>query len=172
MPIPNEWLIRDARNNPDGLLLWWGPNRAGYTTRLDEAGRYSEQEAKQQAARRDTDEAVPFELAERFMAPVVPASLKTIDALRVPGALAEVETYKWVEARLQEQMDRADKAEEALTRLEDRIHEAIQRCAGNPQHEGTFPQVDRFAALLQAEDLMGNPWPLRNLATTQQERAR
>lgn len=68
-----DWLIRDSRNNPDGLLLWWGPNRCGYTTRLDEAGRYSEEEAKRQDARRDTDVAVPLSRAQATAVAVVSA---------------------------------------------------------------------------------------------------
>ncbi len=80
----NEWLIRDARNNPDGALLWWGPNRAGYTTDLDAAGRYSEDEARKQAVSRVTDHSVPLSraLAAAVTATTVPATLATVDSMR------------------------------------------------------------------------------------------
>lgn len=39
--------------------LWWGPNRSGYTINLDEAGRYTKDEAESIARVRDEDYPVP-----------------------------------------------------------------------------------------------------------------
>jgi len=36
-------------------LCWWRPEGKGYTTNINEAGKYSEQEAKEQAKRRIDD---------------------------------------------------------------------------------------------------------------------
>jgi hypothetical protein len=58
-----------------------------------------------------------------------------------------------------EWQDRAEAAEDQLARLEARIKEVIRRCEDNPQYQGTFPQVDRFGALLRDTDIMGKPWP-------------
>lgn len=59
---PADHLIM-TRERED-LALWWAPKRNGYTVRLDEAGRYTEAEAKRQEASRDVDVAVPLALAE------------------------------------------------------------------------------------------------------------
>ncbi len=73
LPAAAEWLIRDTRRNPDGQLLWWGPNRCGYTTSLEDAGRYTEEQARKQEACRDTDVAVPLAKALAAAVRCVPA---------------------------------------------------------------------------------------------------
>lgn len=77
-----NWLIRDTRGNPDGLVNWWGPNRCGYTTSLDDAGRYTEEDAKWQERSPSTDVAVPLERAMALSVRVVPVSLGTTASLR------------------------------------------------------------------------------------------
>lgn len=45
--LSGEWLVLCAKEPGHGdLCLWWGPNRSGYTTRLDKAGRYTREEAE------------------------------------------------------------------------------------------------------------------------------
>lgn len=54
--------IQDTRSFVGNCPMWWAPNGAGYVTRLDEAGRFTEQEAIEQNLSRDTD--VPWPCAE------------------------------------------------------------------------------------------------------------
>ena len=54
--------IQDTRQFVGNCPMWWGPNGSGYVTRLDEAGRYTEQEAVKQNRTRNTD--VPWLCAE------------------------------------------------------------------------------------------------------------
>lgn len=55
--------ILDARTIVGNCALWWRPNGAGYTTQLEEAGLYEEADAKN--GRRETDIAVPEEIAKK-----------------------------------------------------------------------------------------------------------
>jgi len=61
-----DWLIQDCRSSCGNCAFWWGPNRSGYVCSIDEAGRYTEEEAKAQEASRPTDRAVPLALAEKY----------------------------------------------------------------------------------------------------------
>lgn len=54
--------IQDTRSFVGNCPVWWGPNGNGYVTRLDEAGRFTEQEAIAQNRTRGTD--VPWPCAE------------------------------------------------------------------------------------------------------------
>lgn len=54
--------IQDTRQFVGNCPVWWGPGGGGYVTRLDEAGRYTEQEAVKQNRCRDTD--IPWPCAE------------------------------------------------------------------------------------------------------------
>lgn len=54
--------IQDTRQFVGNCPMWWGPNGSGYVTRLDEAGRYTEQEAVKQNRCRETD--IPWPCAE------------------------------------------------------------------------------------------------------------
>ncbi len=47
--------VIECTEHPGELALFWRPNRAGYTTRLDEAGRYTRQKAEAQARSRSID---------------------------------------------------------------------------------------------------------------------
>lgn len=53
--------IQDTRQFVGNCPMWWGPNGSGYATRLDEAGRYTEQEAIKQNRTRNTDIPWPCE---------------------------------------------------------------------------------------------------------------
>jgi len=59
------YLILSKRGAP-GALLWWGPAGGGYTTNIDEAGRYTRSTAlMQQRMRPEVDVAVPENVALR-----------------------------------------------------------------------------------------------------------
>jgi hypothetical protein len=70
----DEWLILCHEHGDGAVCLWWRPNGAGYTTRLDEAGRYTEAEARSIEAGRQTDVAVRLAEAEAAAQRVVPLS--------------------------------------------------------------------------------------------------
>lgn len=59
---PTLFYIQDTRQVVGNCPVWWGPNGGGYVTRLDEAGRYTEQEAVSQNRTRETD--IPWPCAE------------------------------------------------------------------------------------------------------------
>ena len=48
------YVIQDTRQYVGNSVLWWGPESSGYTTNIDEAGRYTLDEAKKCACR-ETD---------------------------------------------------------------------------------------------------------------------
>jgi hypothetical protein len=43
--MSKEYYIYSFHSSPD-LMLWWRANNAGYTTRLDDAGRYTEEQVR------------------------------------------------------------------------------------------------------------------------------
>lgn len=45
-----------------GVYLWWGPNRSGYTRYVEEAGRYTLNEAKSIIRMRGQEGAVPLDV--------------------------------------------------------------------------------------------------------------
>lgn len=69
-----DWLVLCLDEPGHGDVgLWWGPNRSGYTRRLDEAGRYTESEARRCAGAADGgDLAVPLSALEGRAVRVVP----------------------------------------------------------------------------------------------------
>lgn len=48
-----------CEERPDGMCLWWRPRRRGYTTDIQQAGRYSKEEAHSIYQIRGTDFPVP-----------------------------------------------------------------------------------------------------------------
>lgn len=73
----NLYLIQDSRSYVGNCVLWWGPNRCGYTTDITEAGLYSKEEAEQQHRERATD--IP-----RKHSDVVPLARLSVDMQRLP----------------------------------------------------------------------------------------
>jgi hypothetical protein len=56
------FFILDTRTPVGNCALWWAKDSRGYTCDLDEAGIYTEAEAR---SHRDTDVAVPCEVARK-----------------------------------------------------------------------------------------------------------
>lgn len=75
---------------PRGVLLFWGPNNHGYSTCLEQAGRYSEEEAKEIVKPRDKGHApvdfmVPCEQVEAQALRVVDSTKFTeFTGMRMP----------------------------------------------------------------------------------------
>lgn len=65
------YYIQDTRGYVGNCVQWWGPERAGYTTRLDEAGKYPKDEALRQAASRSTDVAWPCGVIDKLARPTI-----------------------------------------------------------------------------------------------------
>jgi hypothetical protein len=57
----SNFYIQDTRQYVGNSVLWWRVNGAGYTTELEEAGEYPEDEARRIEANRSTDKAWPCE---------------------------------------------------------------------------------------------------------------
>jgi hypothetical protein len=74
------YLIWCREHQHGATVLWWRPQGKGYTTRLDEAGLYTRQEAESQARDRDCDVAVPARAAER-------AAFRTCNASNLRDAM-------------------------------------------------------------------------------------
>jgi hypothetical protein len=64
------FVIWESRS-PELDALWWRPNASGYTNNLDEAGRYTKEEADRYHANRKTDVPVPLVVAVRLSQPRV-----------------------------------------------------------------------------------------------------
>lgn len=63
--------IQDTRSFVGNCVQWWGPDNAGYVTRLDQAGKYPKERALAQAASRGTDVAWPCEVIDKLAWPTV-----------------------------------------------------------------------------------------------------
>lgn len=73
----NEFYIITTHHEalwPRGVLLFWAANRSGYSTFLEKAGRYSEEEAKDICTHRGKDTLVDF---------MVPCDVIEAQAVRV-----------------------------------------------------------------------------------------
>jgi hypothetical protein len=58
---PKKFYILDTRTGVGNCAVFWCPNGAGYTTQLEEAGLFSEEEAR---SHRETDIPIPEEMAK------------------------------------------------------------------------------------------------------------
>lgn len=73
--------ILDTRQIIGNEALWWGPNRSGYTTNLDAAGQYDENQTK---GLRSTDIPVPVEVAKRLAHASVFSDLLASEGFKKP----------------------------------------------------------------------------------------
>lgn len=69
-----------TENGAGDTLLWWKPAQAGYTTRLEKAGRYTYEEAKKIVGVRGQEVAVPLQDALESSERVVPIGKLKVDA--------------------------------------------------------------------------------------------
>jgi len=53
------YYIQDTRGFVGNSVLWWGVNGGGYTTDIEKAGKYTEDEAQKICKNRNTDRAFP-----------------------------------------------------------------------------------------------------------------
>ena len=67
MSKPQQYYILTKAHKalwPRGVILFWAENRGGYSTFLEKAGRYSEDEAKSICGLRGQDYMVPCDVIE------------------------------------------------------------------------------------------------------------
>lgn len=77
--------VLDTRTSADGLALWWRPDRAGYTVKIEEAGVY---DGETFHSPRDTDVLVPVETARSLSVQVVPTWALLQNGISPPKAKA------------------------------------------------------------------------------------
>ena len=75
------YILAIERSHRANLYWWWRPNRRGYTTNLNQAGKYTDVSHLNS----DEDIAIPCELVERQAVLVVPVSGRVIEGWRVAG---------------------------------------------------------------------------------------
>lgn len=63
--------IQDTRSYVGNCPLWWRPDGNGYTTRIDDAGKFTELWARRQEEKRDTDKAWPCEFIDSIQRPTI-----------------------------------------------------------------------------------------------------
>lgn len=66
------YYIQDTRSYGGDDVLWWGPDRSGYTYDLDKAGVYTEEEAQKICRLRGTEKMWPKNLVDRCAVRHVP----------------------------------------------------------------------------------------------------
>ena len=64
MSQEKDYVVWYTGNYNGDCVIFWGPNRSGYVTNLDEAGRYTKEEAESIQALRGLEQAVPLKVAE------------------------------------------------------------------------------------------------------------
>ncbi len=74
-PRPVEKFYILCQSFSGDLALWWRAERRGYTSRLDEAGKYDEPEARSIERIRGTDRAISCETVDAVAVRVVPVGL-------------------------------------------------------------------------------------------------
>lgn len=82
MAPPLTLYVIRCTKRPSDNVTWWKPLRAGYTTDLNAAGRYTEEEARKILGTGSCDTAYPLELVERAAKWVVdPAKLRGLPTI-------------------------------------------------------------------------------------------
>lgn len=74
--MSDDYVIENTEHTRE-VMLFWAPNRCGYTTDLDRAGRYTKEQAESQHRLRETD--IPRRLAD-----LVVKAKRTVEREYVP----------------------------------------------------------------------------------------
>jgi len=85
---PNLYVLQDSRTMADDKMLFWSRNAQGYTTDLSKAHRFTEAEAKQQQASRETD--IPHRVGD--LSPATPSMLAAAASKQVQQSRKHVST--------------------------------------------------------------------------------
>ncbi|MBB1630260.1 Lar family restriction alleviation protein [Cupriavidus sp. UME77] len=83
-PAVPMFYVQDTRQFVGNCVMWWGKNHRGYVSRLNEAGRYTLDEASR-ICERDTDRMWPCEQIDVLAHP-------TVDMQHLPRKVAKGET--------------------------------------------------------------------------------
>jgi hypothetical protein len=65
--MSQRYYIVDTRTVVGNCAMFWGPGRRGYVCNIDEAGKYSEDDARAQQRSRSTDVAIPCETIDALV---------------------------------------------------------------------------------------------------------
>lgn len=84
-----KYYIQDTLACVGNCALWWRPKSEGYTTQLEEAGEYEEEEALRIERSRGSDRAIPVEVAKH--ASVTHVRVERLD--RAMAARADKRTH-------------------------------------------------------------------------------
>ena len=89
----NLYYIQDTRSFVGNCPTWWGKDFRGYVTRMDEAGKYTREEAER-ICKRDTDKMWPCSMIDPLRRPTVdfqhlPTEAERVDAIAANQAEGE-----------------------------------------------------------------------------------
>ncbi len=138
----------EGRCSAGPVYLWWGPNRSGYTILIENAGRYTLDEAKSIMRMRGAEGAMPVELALKSASHVVKIDRlqKKLDPMLhedgIDGLIAPQKALEWLLNRVGswtsarfDQHARNEFGDEATDRLLSWLHERGVKCAAEAKLE-------------------------------------
>lgn len=91
----SEFVLQDSRSNTGDRLMFWAQNGAGYTTNLDQAQRYTRDQAASQNESRETD--LPWPVDYLLARHTVAVDCQNVKPAEIEEALPAAEqTYLYV----------------------------------------------------------------------------